>query len=117
MAIKIALGLVTDLYFRSKLDAVAGALGVELFYASSLEGAVRQCANHDPSLVFADLSDQAFPASETIATIRECAPGARLIGFASHVDLKSLRAARNAGFDLTLSRSEFATRLPELLGA
>ena len=40
---------------------------------------------------------------------------ARLIGFASHVDLKALTAARNAGFDLTLSRSEFTARLAELL--
>ena len=43
------------------------------------------------------------------------APAARVIGFASHVDLKPLKAAREAGFDLTLSRSEFTARLPELL--
>jgi len=38
-----------------------------------------------------------------------------VIGFASHVDLKSLKAARAAGYDLTLSRSEFTAQLPDLL--
>jgi hypothetical protein len=47
--------------------------------------------------------------------MRVAAPAARLIGFASHVDLKVLGAAREAGFGLTLSRSEFTQLLPELL--
>ena len=38
-----------------------------------------------------------------------------MIGFASHVDLKSLKAARDAGYELTLSRSEFTAQLPDLL--
>jgi DNA-binding NarL/FixJ family response regulator len=115
MSSKIALGLVTDLFFRSKLDAVAESLGVEVRYASTLDAAARHCASRHPALVFADLSDAAFPAAETAARIRADAPGARIIGFASHVDLKSLKAAREAGFDLTLSRSEFTARLADLL--
>lgn len=114
MGSRIALGLVTDLFFRSKLDAVAEALGVEVLYASTLDAAARQCASH-PALVFADLSDAEFPAAATVARIRAEAPDARIVGFASHVDLKSLKAGREAGFDLTLSRSEFTTRLAELL--
>jgi hypothetical protein len=38
-----------------------------------------------------------------------------MVGFASHIDLKPLRAAREAGFELTLSRSEFTAQLPDLL--
>lgn len=115
MSSRIALGLVTDLFFRSKLDAVAESLGVEVLYATTLDAAARQCASHHPALVFADLSDAEFPAAATVARIRAEAPDARIVGFASHVDLKPLKAAREAGFDLTLSRSEFTTRLPELL--
>lgn len=115
MGNKIALGLVKDLFFRSKLDAVAESLGVEVLYASTLEAAARQCAVHHPALVLADLSDASFPATETIAQTRAHAPDARIVGFASHVDLKLLKAARKAGFDLTLSRSEFTARLAELL--
>jgi len=115
MSNKVALGLIRDLFFRSKIDAVASALGASVAYASSLEAAASRCAELKPDLVFADLSDATFPALETIEKIRAVAPDARLVGFASHVDLKPLRAAREAGFELTLSRSEFTARLPDLL--
>jgi DNA-binding NarL/FixJ family response regulator len=111
----VALGLVRDLFFRSKLDAAAASLGAEILYASDLANASRRAAEKKPSVVFADLSDAAFPAADTASKIREAAPDAKLIGFASHVDLKPLRAAREAGFDQTLSRSEFTARLAEFL--
>lgn len=109
------LGLVRDLFFRSKLDVLAGQLGVELSYASNLDEAGARLAGYAPEVVLVDLSDGSFPADATAAAIREAAPGARLVGFASHVDLKALKGAREAGFSLTLSRSEFTARLPELL--
>ncbi len=115
MSRTIALGLIRDLFFRSKIDAVAAAVGAEVEYASSLDAIAARCAAIHPSIVFTDLSDSAFPALETLQQIRSAAPGARAIGFASHVDLKPLKAAREAGYELTLSRSEFTTRLPELL--
>jgi DNA-binding NarL/FixJ family response regulator len=115
MSNKIALGLIRDLFFRAKIDAVASALGATVAYASSLEAATLRCAELKPGLIFADLSDATFPALETIEKIRAAAPDARTVGFASHVDLKPLRAAREAGFELTLSRSEFTSQLPDLL--
>ncbi len=111
----IALGLVRDLFFRSKLDAVAESLDAEILYASDLASASKRASEKKPSVVFADLSDAAFPAADTAAKIRETVPNAKLIGFASHIDLKPLRAAREAGFDQTLSRSEFTARLGDLL--
>ena len=115
MSNKIALGLIRDLFFRSKIDAVAAALGATVAYASTLDLATLRCAELKPDLVFVDLSDATFPALETIAKIRAAAPAARVIGFASHIDLKPLNAAREAGFELTLSRSEFTAQLPSLL--
>lgn len=111
------LGLIRDLFFRTKIDASAQALGVEVVYASNLEAARARCAELAPAIVFADLSDSAFPGAETAVTMRQAAPKAKLIGFASHVDLKALAAAREAGFDYVLSRQEFSSRLPELLKA
>src|SRR6266478_7687884 len=115
MSHRVALGLIRDLFFRSKIDAVASALGATVAYASSLEAATLRCAELKPDLVFADLSDATFPALETIEKIRAVAPGACMVGFASHIDLKPLRAAREAGFELTLSRNEFTAQLPDLL--
>ncbi|MGH7907435.1 MAG: hypothetical protein ACREP6_12505 [Candidatus Binataceae bacterium] len=109
------LGLIRDLFFRSKLDAIAAQLGVEITYASSLEIASQRLRDSAPATVFVDLSDEAFPAAEAVETIKAAAPNTRVIGFASHVDMKALRGARDAGFSLTLSRSEFTVRLPELL--
>ncbi len=116
MSRQIALALIRDLFFRSKIDAVAAAVGAEVGYASTLEAVASRCAELKPSVVFTDLSDDAFPALETLKQIRAAAPGARAIGFASHVDLKPLKAAREAGYELTLSRSEFTARLADLLG-
>jgi DNA-binding NarL/FixJ family response regulator len=115
MSGRVALGLVRDLFFRSKIDAVANIVGAEVAYASDLSLVEKRCAEIKPSIVFADLSDGSFPAAETAARIRAAAPEARLVGFASHIDLKPLKAAREAGFALTLSRSEFTAQLADLL--
>ncbi len=110
-----ALALVRDLFFRAKIDAVASVVGAEVEYASSLDAVATRISATHPSIIFTDLSDATFPALETLKQIRAAAPAARVIGFASHVDLKSLKAAREAGYDLTLSRSEFTAQLPDLL--
>ncbi|HKF29911.1 MAG TPA: hypothetical protein VKB29_11790 [Candidatus Binataceae bacterium] len=115
MSALVVLGLVRDLFFRSKLDAVAESAGANLYYASDLDAAARQCLDKRPELVLVDLSDAAFPAAATAERLRAELPDSPIIGFASHVDLKPLRAARNAGFAVALSRSEFTARLPELL--
>lgn len=112
---RVALGLIRDLFFRSKIDAVAAAAGAEVAYASTLDAAASRCAELKPSIVFVDLSDAAFPALETARAIRAAAPAVRLIGFASHIDLKPLKAARDAGFESTLSRSEFTAQIAGLL--
>ena len=109
------LAVVRDVLFRSRIDAVAQALGNEVSYAPDFEQAQRRCAEIRPATILVDLSDTAFLAAEAGVKLRAIAPQARLIAFASHVDLKALKAARDAGFDLTLSRSEFTGRLPELL--
>jgi DNA-binding NarL/FixJ family response regulator len=115
MSRQIALALIRDLFFRSKIDAVAAAVGAEVGYASTLDAVASRCAELKPSVIFTDLSDDAFPAVESLKQILAAAPTARVIGFASHVDLKPLKAAREAGYELTLSRSEFTARLPDLL--
>ena len=109
------LGLMHDLFFRSKVDAVAHAVGIDVAYAGSLNEAGARCQEETPAMIFVDLGDPVFPAVETAGAMRAAAPGARLIGFASHVDLRALGAARQAGFEMTLSRIDFTTRLPALM--
>ena len=80
--------------FRSKIDAAAQALGVEVAYVSSMELVAQRCAEIRPSIVFVDLSEKNFEPARTMAMLRESAPDARVIGFASHVDLKALAGIR-----------------------
>jgi glycerol-3-phosphate dehydrogenase len=109
------LALTRDILFRSRIDAVAQSVGSGVAYASDLEQALTLCREIRPAQVIVDLSDASFSPFEAGDQIRAAAPQARLIGFASHVDLKALNAARKARFDLTLSRSEFVARLEDLL--
>ncbi len=107
------LALVRDLFFRSKIGAVANSVGATVAYAEDLQAAVECAAQSRPALILVDLS--AFHPEETVLKLRAAAPASRLVGFASHVDVETLRRARAAGFALALARSEFSLRLGELL--
>ena len=109
------LGLVRDLFFRSKIDAVANAVGgIELAYASTLDAARGRMAELSPAMIFVDLSDGTFTPAEVISAAAAI-PDAELIGFASHVDMKVFKSAREAGFKRVLSKQEFTAALPALL--
>lgn len=110
-----ALGLVRDILFRSRIDAAAQALAVEVAYASTLEQARARLTELKPTLIFVDLSDAEFTPARVHDELRDSLNNARLIGFASHVDVKALSSATDAGFTSTLSRSEFTARIAEFL--
>jgi hypothetical protein len=52
---------------------------------------------------------------QVLEALGAIAAGVRTIGFGSHVDRELLEAARAAGCDEVLARSEFFRRAPELL--
>jgi GAF domain-containing protein len=109
------LALVRDLLLRSRIEAAAEAAGIAVSFAPTYER-LRAIAMMAPiTLAFADLSDANLDPETTAQELASACPSALLVGFASHIDLKPLAAARAAGFAQTLSRSEFVSRLPELL--
>jgi DNA-binding NarL/FixJ family response regulator len=111
------LALVRDLLLRSRIEASAEAAGVEVAFAANYDRLRALAAEAPVTMVFADLSDPNFDPTTTAQELTVACPQAILIGFASHIDLKPLAAARAAGFAQTLSRSEFVSRLPSLLKA
>ncbi|HUN60107.1 MAG TPA: hypothetical protein VMU41_18505 [Candidatus Binataceae bacterium] len=111
------LALVRDLMLRSRIEAAAEAAGVEVAFATTYERFRSLAAEAPVTLVFADLSDASFDPITTARELATACPQASLVGFASHIDLKPLAAARSAGFSQTLSRSEFVSHLPALLKA
>ena len=109
------LALVRDLMLRSRIEGAAEAAGVEVAFAATYDRLRALAAEGRVTTVFADLSEASFDPEATARELTAACPRARLIGFASHVDLKPLATARAAGFTQTLSRSEFVSRLPALL--
>jgi hypothetical protein len=92
-----------DLMDRSKVLAVVPA--------ATVVARPDQVAAGPGDTVVLDLSRPA--ATEAAATLT--AGGARVIGFASHVDHERIEAARGVGCEV-LARSAFFSRLPTLLG-
>jgi hypothetical protein len=105
---KPILALVRDLMFVSKITAVARSTGVPvrvIRHPASLP-------NDASPLLIVDLNqDGTLPA----AISWKQATGGPVIGFVSHVDGATIKAARAAGIDRVMPRSEFDRRLPELL--
>jgi DNA-binding NarL/FixJ family response regulator len=68
-----------------------------------------------PVCVIVDLSNPGLAINELIAGLRELPVRPRVVAYGSHVDTATLRAAREAGCDIVLPRSQFVTELPTAL--
>jgi hypothetical protein len=94
--------IATDLMLASRVEATLTAAGHEVSQASSVENA----SLSEAELVVADL-DAADP--ESLADLE-----APVIGYYSHVDVETRKAAEAAGIDLVVPRSRMARELPAL---
>ncbi len=98
------------------------ALSSELMLASRVDGSLR-AAGHDVVVrgggteSLADAGDFDLVVADLDAVdAGAVAEAAKLaIGFYSHVDVDTRRAAEEAGFDLVVPRSRMARELPELV--
>lgn len=111
------LAAVDDLLFSSKIRTVARQVGAELVFARTPDEILQKVRAEGPSLLLVDLNSAKADPIGTIRAIRsdEHLAGVRILGFASHVHVDVIRAARDAGADEVLPRSAFAARLPEIL--
>ena len=115
---KPVIAAVDDMFFASKIRAVAEHLGLEVRFVRSAAEAVAAARDEAPALVVADLHSrrldplalaQQFKADEALSAVP-------LVGFFSHVETALRERAAEAGFDRTLPRSAFTKNLPEILG-
>lgn len=111
------LAAVDDFLFRSKIRATAKHVNAEIVFAQTQDEILAQARQLNPSLVIIDLNSAKADPIATIAALKHDAQlaGIRAIGFASHVHVDLIRAARNAGADDVLPRSQFAGHLAEIL--
>jgi DNA-binding NarL/FixJ family response regulator len=113
------LAAVDDFLFRSKIRAVAKHVNADVQFAQTQEDILAQARAAKPALVIFDLNNQKVDSIGTIAALKADAAlaGIRTIGFASHVHVDLIRAARAAGADEVLARSQFAGGLAEILAS
>jgi len=113
------LAAVDDFLFRSKIRAVAKHVNAEVQFAQSADEILAQARATRPALVIVDLNSQKVDPIATITALKADPDlaGVRTIGFASHVHVDLINAARKAGADQVLARSQFAGNLAEILSS
>ena len=112
------LALLDDLMFSSKIKTTAGQLGIAVAFARSADSALSQMRSTAPSLVILDLNNARIDPLRVVASMKADAALATIptVGFASHVQVDVIEAARQAGVGEVMARSAFTQKLPEILG-
>jgi PleD family two-component response regulator len=113
------LAVLDDLMFTSKIKATAGQLGVPVTFARSSDAALAEMRKAAPSLVILDLNNPRTNPLAIVAGMKNDAALAsiRTVGYASHVQVDVINAAREAGVDEVLARSAFTQHLAQILAA
>jgi len=110
--------LTDDMLFSSRITGTAQALGLKVNVVKSVNDLRAQAQERMPTCVIIDLSHPGLQVPELVAELKGVgSPMPRLVAYGSHVDAATLRAAREAGCDVVLARSEFVEKLPHELDA
>jgi DNA-binding NarL/FixJ family response regulator len=110
--------LCDDLIFFSKVAAVAKALGLAVRQVRTPAAVLDLARKHPPGGVILDLHHDGLDVPGLLAGLREVCPAMpRTVAYGSHVEAETLRAARKAGCDRVLPRSQFVEELPTDLRA
>ena len=108
----LVLGAVTDLMFSVRIGDLAKRCGKRAVFAGTYDRMMAQAENH-PVLVIVDLACAVVEPARLIRDLK--GKGLRVIAFGAHVDVDSLRNAKEAGADAVMPRSKFVERLAELI--
>ena len=113
----LIIAVVDDMFFASKIRAVAEAVGAEISFPRTPEALIEKARETKPRLILVDLHNQRVDPRLLASELKsdEELRGIRLVGFFSHVQTELQRSALAAGFDQVLPRSQFSRNLPELL--
>src|ERR1051325_6938953 len=109
----VIIAVVDDMFFASKIRAVAEAVGAEISFPRSRELLVEKARETKPQLILVDLHNQKVDAVALAKDLKadEQLREIPIIGFFSHVETELRRNALDAGFDQVLPRSVFARDL------
>jgi len=111
------LAVLDDLMFTSKIKTTASQLGVPVAFVRSADAALAEMRKAVPSLVVLDLNNPRTSPLDIVATMKQdpALASIRTVGYASHVQVDVIAAARQAGVDEVMARSAFTQQLAEIL--
>ena len=111
------LAVLDDLMFTSKIRATATQLGVGVAFARSAEAALGEMRMAPPSLVILDLNNPRTNPLAIVSSMKQDPSLASIptVGYASHVQVDVIDAARQAGVGQVLARSAFTQQLADIL--
>lgn len=107
-----------DMFFSSKIQSVAGMVGVKVVQALDAEQLYQLLSGPAPRMIILDLNSKACAPLTAIRNIRADTrlKHVPVIGFLSHVQRELERLAQEAGCDQVMPRSAFSRNLPKILG-
>ena len=108
---------VDDMFFASKIRAVAEHLKIDIRFARSSDSLMSSAREARPELIVVDLQSQKLNAVELAKALKADAElrNIPLLGFLSHVLVDLQRNALEAGFDTVIPRSVFSRDLATIL--
>ena len=111
------LAVVDDMFFKSKIRAVAEAVGTEISFPRNQEALLQKAREAKPQLIIVDLHNQKIEPAALANDLKsdEELRAIPLLGFFSHVQTELQRSAVAAGFDQVIPRSVFARDLSKIL--
>jgi CheY-like chemotaxis protein len=114
------LGIISDLYFVSRLQEAAKAFACEVDWLDAPETEaefVRRLEKNRPSLIVLDLNTGLpWPHWLPLAKANPTTAGIPWLAFGSHMNPRRLAAARHAGADHVVPKSQFDAELRKSLG-
>jgi CheY-like chemotaxis protein len=107
---------VTDLFFVAKIESAGRQAGVKLLFAKSI-GDLLEEVQSGADLVVLDLNDSNLDWLGALGRLRGQPETAAVptLAYFSHVDADLARQAREAGCARVVPRSQFSSRLVDLL--
>jgi PleD family two-component response regulator len=116
---QLVISVVDDMFFASKIRAVAEAVAAEISSPRTVEALIQKAREIKPKLIVVDLHNQKIDPIELARQLKsdEELRSIRLLGFFSHVQTELQRNALAAGFDQVIPRSSFARDLAKILAA
>jgi len=100
-----------DLIFFSRIAGAARARGLVVRQARTAGEMVALARQNPPAGVILDLQNPGLELEALLAELRSLPEAPRVIAYGSHVLADALRAARQAGCDRVMPRSQFAESL------